>query len=239
MTLDTIKRQARREAWKNDSYNPFAKMNRTSTWSQPSRPAGAERDVERGDGVNLGHVLTEPIPESPTRNGSQNEETENESKPEEEEGRGAENSNNSRPSDPESETTIVDRASTRPRSNEEKARKRFLSRFSKDKALESPVDAEEEKPKKNPWYKGKDVPHAPFTVRNQIQATIFNSYINILLLAAPIGIGLNYAGISGTVVFVVNFIAIIPLAGLLSFATEEIALHLGENLGGLLNASLG
>ena len=40
-------------------------------------------------------------------------------------------------------------------------------------------------------------------------------------------------------VFIVNFIAIIPLAGLLSYATEEIALRVGETLGGLLNASFG
>lgn len=37
----------------------------------------------------------------------------------------------------------------------------------------------------------------------------------------------------------VNFIAIIPLAGMLSYATEEIALRTGEVLGGLLNASFG
>lgn len=50
----------------------------------------------------------------------------------------------------------------------------------------------------------------PFTVRNQLQRTIFNSWINVLLLAAPVGIAINYAGIDGKVVFVVNFIAIIP-----------------------------
>lgn len=37
----------------------------------------------------------------------------------------------------------------------------------------------------------------------------------------------------------VNFLAIIPLAALLSFGTEQIALYCGEVLGGLLNASLG
>jgi len=38
---------------------------------------------------------------------------------------------------------------------------------------------------------------------------------------------------------VVNFIAIIPLAALLSYATEEIALRIGETLGGLMNATFG
>jgi Ca2+:H+ antiporter len=86
---------------------------------------------------------------------------------------------------------------------------------------------------------GRKLKHKPFTVRNQLGATIFNSWINILILAAPVGIALNYTNVSGIVVFAVNFIAIIPLAAMLSFATEEIALRVGETLGGLLNASFG
>lgn len=39
--------------------------------------------------------------------------------------------------------------------------------------------------------------------------------------------------------FSLNFLAIIPLAGILSFVTEELAVHLGETLGGLLNATFG
>jgi Ca2+:H+ antiporter len=42
-----------------------------------------------------------------------------------------------------------------------------------------------------------------------------------------------------TVVFILNFFAIIPLAAVLSFATEEISIKLGETLGGLLNATFG
>lgn len=56
---------------------------------------------------------------------------------------------------------------------------------------------------------------------------------------APVGIALHFAKVNDVVVFVVNFIAIIPLAGMLSYATEEIALRTGEVLGGLLNASFG
>ncbi|KUJ16640.1 calcium/proton exchanger [Mollisia scopiformis] len=137
----------------------------------------------------------------------------------------------------DSEETAVERRGTRPRSNEEKARRRFVGKFfnKKDKPAE-----EDDKPKKRPWYKGKELYHSePFTFRNQISRTIFSSWVNILLIAAPVGIALNYAGVDGKVVFTVNFIAIIPLAGMLSFATEEIALHLGESLGGLLNASFG
>ena len=78
-----------------------------------------------------------------------------------------------------------------------------------------------------------------FTFKSQIRATILNSWINILLIASPVGIAVYYAKINPVAVFVINFIAIIPLAGLLSYATEEIALRVGETLGGLLNASFG
>jgi len=47
----------------------------------------------------------------------------------------------------------------------------------------------------------------------------------------------NYLYINGIAIFIVNFIAIIPLAAMISYATEEIALHAGNTLGGLLNAT--
>ncbi|KAJ0417000.1 Sodium/calcium exchanger protein-domain-containing protein [Aspergillus carlsbadensis] len=78
-----------------------------------------------------------------------------------------------------------------------------------------------------------------FTAVGQFKATVLNSWINVLLLAAPVGIALNYVDVDPVAVFVVNFIAIIPLAAMLSYATEEIALRTGETIGGLLNASFG
>lgn len=78
-----------------------------------------------------------------------------------------------------------------------------------------------------------------FTAMGQIRATLFNSWINVLLIASPIGIAVNYAGVNKVAVFVINFIAIIPLAAMLSYATEEISLRTGEVIGGLLNASFG
>ncbi|KAJ3019460.1 hypothetical protein HKX48_002048 [Thoreauomyces humboldtii] len=73
----------------------------------------------------------------------------------------------------------------------------------------------------------------------QLRAAVFSSYVNILLVFVPIGIALHFTSVSPTVVFVANFIAIIPLAGSLSYATEEIAMRTGETIGGLLNASFG
>ncbi|PKX98463.1 putative sodium/calcium transporter [Aspergillus novofumigatus IBT 16806] len=86
----------------------------------------------------------------------------------------------------------------------------------------------------------KDVPDKQkFTAVGQLKATLFNSWMNLLLIAAPVGIALNYVDVDPVAVFVVNFIAIIPLAAMLSYATEEIAIRTGETIGGLLNASFG
>jgi Ca2+:H+ antiporter len=81
--------------------------------------------------------------------------------------------------------------------------------------------------------------HKRFTLGSQLKATIFNSWINLLLIAAPVGIAMHFVNVSPVAVFAVNFIAIIPLAAMLSYATEEIALRIGETLGGLLNATFG
>ncbi|AEO66803.1 e085610c-fc2a-4e98-97a4-cf58daf70caa [Thermothielavioides terrestris] len=97
-----------------------------------------------------------------------------------------------------------------------------------------------EEPKKSRTFFKHLTPKEPFTVGNQIRRTLFNSWINLLLLAAPVGIAINYVpSVSRIAVFVVNFIAIVPLAAMLSFSTEEIALRTGETLGGLLNATFG
>ncbi|KIW28884.1 calcium/proton exchanger [Cladophialophora immunda] len=68
---------------------------------------------------------------------------------------------------------------------------------------------------------------------------ILNSWINVLLICSPVGIAVSYAHVNPVAVFVINFIAIIPLAAVLSYVTEEIALRVGEVFSGLLNASFG
>ena len=78
----------------------------------------------------------------------------------------------------------------------------------------------------------------PPTVMSQVKA-VFLSWINLLLVFVPVGFALEYAHINKIVVFVINFLAIIPLAAMLSFATEELAMYIGETLGGLLNATFG
>jgi Ca2+:H+ antiporter len=70
-------------------------------------------------------------------------------------------------------------------------------------------------------------------------ATLTSSYVNVLLVFVPLGIVAGEVGWSPTAVFILNFIAIIPLAALLSFATEELSAKLGQTLGGLCNATFG
>lgn len=70
-------------------------------------------------------------------------------------------------------------------------------------------------------------------------ATIVSNYVNVLLIFVPLGIISPLVGWSPSATFVLNFLAIIPLASLLSFATEELAATMGETMGGLLNATFG
>ncbi|EON99863.1 putative calcium proton exchanger protein [Phaeoacremonium minimum UCRPA7] len=76
-------------------------------------------------------------------------------------------------------------------------------------------------------------------VFNVTKATLLSSPVNILLVFVPLGIIAGVKEWSATAVFTLNFFAIIPLAAILSFATEEISSKLGETLGGLLNATFG
>lgn len=68
---------------------------------------------------------------------------------------------------------------------------------------------------------------------------LLSNYVNVLLIFVPLGIIAGAVGWSPTAVFLLNFFAIIPLASLLSFATEELSVPLGQTLGGLLNATFG
>lgn len=66
-----------------------------------------------------------------------------------------------------------------------------------------------------------------------------SNYVNVLLVFVPLGIIAGLMSWNPTTVFILNFFAIVPLASLLSFATEELAAKLGETIGGLMNASFG
>ncbi|KAG8169930.1 hypothetical protein KVR01_000675 [Diaporthe batatas] len=79
----------------------------------------------------------------------------------------------------------------------------------------------------------------PVHVWNVLKITLLSNYVNVLLFFVPLGIVAGVCEWSPTLVFTLNFLAIVPLAAILSFATEEISSKLGETLGGLLNATFG
>ncbi|CDM26493.1 Vacuolar calcium ion transporter [Penicillium roqueforti FM164] len=79
----------------------------------------------------------------------------------------------------------------------------------------------------------------PMRVVHLTWKTIVRDYVNVLLIFVPLGIIAGALGWDSTAVFTLNFFAIVPLASLLSFATEELAATLGQALGGLMNATFG
>lgn len=69
--------------------------------------------------------------------------------------------------------------------------------------------------------------------------TLKSSPVNYLLFFVPLGLLAGILGWSSNAVFWINFFAIVPLALILAFATEELAEHTGQTVGGLLNATFG
>ncbi|KAI1752245.1 Sodium/calcium exchanger protein-domain-containing protein [Xylaria castorea] len=69
---------------------------------------------------------------------------------------------------------------------------------------------------------------------------LFHSWINVGLVFVPIGIAVaNIPGANPGAVFGINAVAIIPLAALLSYATESVARKMGDTIGALLNVTFG
>lgn len=68
---------------------------------------------------------------------------------------------------------------------------------------------------------------------------IWSSYLNVLLLAVPLGIIAGAFKLPPILVFSANFLALIPLALILGEITEDLALRFGDSIGGLLNATFG
>ncbi|CEJ85075.1 Putative Calcium/proton exchanger [[Torrubiella] hemipterigena] len=214
------------------TWNPFRHVswnrkpsNRADTWdvsnAEEGRGEGARlRQFATAPNANSGRIPTEASASETIRNS--NNETEE-------------------ASSPAGNTDTTTR--TIPATDADGVRQRKAGDASKDELPAPEEDDSKEKGKKDGLIRHVK-PKMPFTIANQLQRTFLNSWINILILAAPVGIALNYVkehnpAIKPWVVFLVNFIAIVPLAAMLSFATEEIALRTGEVIGGLLNATFG
>jgi Ca2+:H+ antiporter len=61
----------------------------------------------------------------------------------------------------------------------------------------------------------------------------------VLLVFVPVTAYLGYTHASPTAIFITACLAILPLAGLMGEATENLSHHTGPNIGGLLNATFG
>ncbi|KAL9080691.1 MAG: hypothetical protein Q9157_000578 [Trypethelium eluteriae] len=89
------------------------------------------------------------------------------------------------------------------------------------------------------WEHESPVVRWPMFTLHKTWEVLASNYVNVLLVFVPAGIITGALGTNPTAVFILNFLAIIPLASLLSFATEELAAKLGQTIGGLLNATFG
>lgn len=253
MNLDTVRRQAHRYASQGGgdgtvNYNPFARtrsrdsqgdienpVHRTrSTRSENHATSAIEerrglesREAEKEFGPPA-HHNTEPTATSPTYAGTSRGIPEEKSEP------------------PETNGTIKDSGdstvvgSTRQDSNGITKRAKFKGIFRKEHdgedgeeldRVESEQLSLEERKKKA--FKRK------IPIGAQIRFVLFGAWINVLLIMVPVGFAVYYARLKPVPVFIINFIAIIPLAAMLSSATEELAIRVGETLGGLLNATFG
>ena len=63
--------------------------------------------------------------------------------------------------------------------------------------------------------------------------------LNAMLVFVPVAIALELLHAPDTLLFLASILAIVPLAGKMGQATEELAKHVGSNAGGLLNATFG
>jgi len=76
-------------------------------------------------------------------------------------------------------------------------------------------------------------------VFDNVKIIFLRSWLNVLLVFVPAGFIVFFAGIDKNVVFALNAVAVIPLAGLLTFATESIAHRTSPTIAALMNVSFG
>lgn len=67
----------------------------------------------------------------------------------------------------------------------------------------------------------------------------FDKILMAMLIFIPVSIGLELIHADPIIIFIAAALAIIPIAGFMGKATEELAKHLGSGLGGMLNATFG
>jgi len=68
---------------------------------------------------------------------------------------------------------------------------------------------------------------------------LLRSRLNVLLVFIPIALALEWLHAGEVWVFFAAALAVVPLAGLIGYATEQLSLRSGPGIGGLLNATFG
>src|SRR5579871_2918160 len=213
MDLDKVRSEAHRYGWRDAPYNPFGRVR-----SNESRSADLEQAVSTSELPTmkrahfsspsaLGRQTDNEPPRSPTRIDTEKEENIS--------------SNTAVDGSVSGEGLLTNRL---PKSDD-------TERLPEQSQPSRLTDSEKEEERKR---KQKDLLRKKIPIGQQIKTVLFPHWytINWLLFAAPVGIGINYAhGINPLAIFIVNFLAIIPLAGILSFSTEELSLRVGETLG--------
>jgi Ca2+:H+ antiporter len=81
--------------------------------------------------------------------------------------------------------------------------------------------------------------HMKFTTYYRTRVVLFNSWWNCLFPFVPAGFAVRYASQNPALIFGVNFVAVFPLAMLLSFASDDLTLWTGDFLGALINSTFG
>mmetsp|Transcript_75407 Transcript_75407/g.245277 ORF Transcript_75407/g.245277 Transcript_75407/m.245277 type:complete len:411 (-) Transcript_75407:94-1326(-) len=83
--------------------------------------------------------------------------------------------------------------------------------------------------------------HTEVTARSECMGVlgVLCTWLNILLIFVPLGIASHHLEWGSAATFSCNFVAIVPLAGILGAATEALSSHVGQMIGGLLNATFG
>ena len=240
-SIDSIKSAAKRAAWKSDSsldeYNPFnRKRSRDGKLSRNVSREAPNYDEEAAMQTGNGS-----IPLSKEMNGRNQSDSPTSTDVESQNGAAADyyrGDDYSRASTLNGDTKPPSRTATgmTKRGTLDRVPENEKTTGEQERPIRTPEDLEAERKRRHDEAMKRKIP-----IMEQVRTVLFPRWITInwLLLAAPVGIALHAVKVEALAVFVVNFIAIIPLAGLLSFATEEVAMRIGEVLGGLLNASFG
>src|SRR3954452_16862634 len=73
----------------------------------------------------------------------------------------------------------------------------------------------------------------------QLLRIVTGSWLNLLLVAAPLSLWLRWQSGVSIWVFITAAVSLVPAAGLIGTATEHLARRSGPTLGGFLNATFG